>query len=100
MFSAEPWTVSDCGSISFLAVGEVCGGESIDGDRTAGDHDELKSAMGNGFDKKRSPRMAQHHQQILDMTKQAHLTDTKLKQMADKMAAEQKQELQELKKVE
>jgi hypothetical protein len=29
MFSAEPWTVSDCGSISFLAAGEVCGGDSI-----------------------------------------------------------------------
>lgn len=29
MFSAEPWTVSDCGSISFLASGEVCGGESV-----------------------------------------------------------------------
>ena len=29
MFSAEPWTVSDCGSISFLATGEVCGGDSV-----------------------------------------------------------------------
>lgn len=29
MFSAEPWTVSDCGSISFLAAGEVCEGDSI-----------------------------------------------------------------------
>ena len=29
MFSAEPWTVSDCGSISFLAAGEVCRGDSI-----------------------------------------------------------------------
>jgi hypothetical protein len=29
MLSAEPWTVSDCGSISFLAVGEVCDGDGI-----------------------------------------------------------------------
>ena len=29
MFSAEPWTVSDCGSISYLATGEVCGGDSV-----------------------------------------------------------------------
>ena len=29
MFSAEPWTVSDCGSISFLATGEVCGGTAF-----------------------------------------------------------------------
>lgn len=29
MFSAEPWTVSDCGSISFLATGEVCSGDSV-----------------------------------------------------------------------
>ena len=29
MFSAEPWTVSDCGSISFLAAGEVCEGDGI-----------------------------------------------------------------------
>lgn len=29
MFSAEPWTVSRCGSISFLATGEVCEGDTI-----------------------------------------------------------------------
>lgn len=29
MFSAEPWTVADCGSISFLAASEVCGGDGI-----------------------------------------------------------------------
>lgn len=29
MFSAEPWTVADCGSISFLAAGEVCEGDGI-----------------------------------------------------------------------
>jgi hypothetical protein len=29
MFSAEPWTVSRCGPISFLATGEVCDGDTI-----------------------------------------------------------------------
>ena len=29
MLSAEPWTVSRCGSINFLAVGEVCGGDTV-----------------------------------------------------------------------
>ena len=29
MFSAEPWTVSRCGSLSFLATGEVCDGDTI-----------------------------------------------------------------------
>ena len=29
MLSAEPWTVSRCGSLNFLAVGEVCGGETV-----------------------------------------------------------------------
>ena len=29
MFSAEPWTVPGCGSLSFLATGEVCQGDTI-----------------------------------------------------------------------
>ncbi len=29
MFSAEPWTVPGCGSLNFLATGEVCDGDSI-----------------------------------------------------------------------
>ena len=29
MISAEPWTVSRCGSLNFLAVGEVCGNETV-----------------------------------------------------------------------
>lgn len=29
MVSAEPWTVSRCGSLNFLAVGEVCGGDTV-----------------------------------------------------------------------
>ncbi len=58
---------------------------------------KLKSATGNGLDKTFAEEMAKHHQKALEMIKQAHLTDPKLKQMADKMAAEQKQELQELK---
>lgn len=29
MLSAEPWTVSDCGSLNFLATGEVCAGDTI-----------------------------------------------------------------------
>jgi hypothetical protein len=29
MLSAEPWTVARCGSLSFLAVGEVCEGDTI-----------------------------------------------------------------------
>ena len=29
MFSAEPWTVPGCGSLSFLATGEVCDGDTI-----------------------------------------------------------------------
>jgi hypothetical protein len=29
MVSAEPWTVRDCGSLSFLATGEVCDGDTI-----------------------------------------------------------------------
>ncbi len=29
MVSAEPWTVSSCGSLSFLATGEVCDGDTI-----------------------------------------------------------------------
>lgn len=60
---------------------------------------KLKRAAGNGLDKAFAEEMAKHHQKALEMIKQAHLTDTKLKQMADKMAAEQKQELQDLKKV-
>ena len=29
MFSAEPWTVPGCGSLNFLATGEVCEGDTI-----------------------------------------------------------------------
>ena len=29
MFSAEPWTVPGCGSLNFLATGEVCAGDTI-----------------------------------------------------------------------
>jgi hypothetical protein len=29
MFSAEPWTIPGCGSLSFLAIGEVCEGDTI-----------------------------------------------------------------------
>jgi hypothetical protein len=29
MFSAEPWTVTRCGSISFLATGEMWEGDTI-----------------------------------------------------------------------
>jgi hypothetical protein len=29
MLSAEPWTISSCGSLSLLAVGEVCDGDTI-----------------------------------------------------------------------
>ena len=29
MFSAEPWTVPGCGTLSFLATGEVCEGDTI-----------------------------------------------------------------------
>jgi hypothetical protein len=29
MISAEPWTVSRCGSLNFLAVGERCGDETV-----------------------------------------------------------------------
>ena len=29
MLSAEPWTVSDCGSLNYLATGEVCEGDTI-----------------------------------------------------------------------
>jgi uncharacterized protein (DUF305 family) len=59
---------------------------------------KLKSATGNALDEAFAAEMAKHHEKALDMIKQAHLTDAKLKQMTDKMAAEQKQELQELRK--
>ena len=29
MLSAEPWTVDGCGTLNFLAIGEVCGGDTI-----------------------------------------------------------------------
>jgi hypothetical protein len=29
MLSAEPWTVTDCGSLNYLATGEVCEGDTI-----------------------------------------------------------------------
>jgi hypothetical protein len=29
MFSAEPWTVPGCGSLSYLATGEVCDGDTV-----------------------------------------------------------------------
>jgi hypothetical protein len=29
MLSAEPWTVSDCGYLNFLATGEICDGDTI-----------------------------------------------------------------------
>lgn len=60
---------------------------------------QLKAATGEALDKAFAAEMAKHHQMAFEMIKQAHLTDPKLKQMADKMSAEQKQELQELKKV-
>ena len=60
---------------------------------------KLKSATGEGLDKAFAAAMAKHHQMAFEMIKQAHLTDAKLKQMTDKMSAEQKQELEELKKV-
>lgn len=60
---------------------------------------KLKSATGDALDKAFAAEMAKHHQMALEMIKQAHLTDPKLKQMAEKMSAEQKLELEELKKV-
>ena len=60
---------------------------------------KLKSSTGEGLDRAFAAEMAKHHQMAFEMIKQAHLTDPKLKQMADKMSAEQKQELEELKKV-
>ncbi len=60
---------------------------------------KLKSATGEGLDKAFAAEMAKHHQMAAEMIKQAHLTDPKLRQMADKMSAEQKQELEELEKV-
>lgn len=60
---------------------------------------KLKSATGSAVDKAFAEEMSKHHQKALDMIKQAHLTDSKLKQTTDKMAAAQKQELAELKTV-
>jgi uncharacterized protein (DUF305 family) len=60
---------------------------------------KLKSATGGAVDKAFAEEMSKHHQKALDMIKQAHLTDSKLKQTTDKMAAAQKQELAQLKTV-
>ena len=60
---------------------------------------KLKATSGAALDKAFAEEMSKHHVKAMDMMKQAHLTDAKLKQMTDKMAAEQKQELAELKKV-
>lgn len=59
----------------------------------------LKAANGAALDKAFAEEMSTHHIKAMEMMKQAHLTDATLKQMTDKMAAEQKQELAELKKV-
>lgn len=60
---------------------------------------KLKSATGGAVDKAFAEEMSKHHQKALDMIKQAHLADSRLKQATDKMAAAQKQELAELKTV-
>ncbi len=60
---------------------------------------KLKSATGAALDQVFAAEMIKHHQKMLGMIKQAHLTDGKLKAVADKMAAEQTRELEELKKV-
>jgi len=59
----------------------------------------LKGAKGAALDKAFAEEMIKHHQSALQMISQADLKDSELKQMADKMAANQKQEIAELQKV-
>lgn len=58
----------------------------------------LKAASGADLDRVFIDEMSKHHQKALEMVKEAHLSDAKLKQLVDRMAAEQKREIEELKK--
>ena len=58
----------------------------------------LRSASGAALDHAFAEEMAKHHQQAIDMVSRTTFSDPQLRSMAQKMAANQKQELAELKK--
>jgi uncharacterized protein (DUF305 family) len=58
----------------------------------------LRAASGAALDHAFAEEMAKHHQQAIDMVSRTSFTDPELRTMAQKMAANQKQELSELKK--
>jgi uncharacterized protein (DUF305 family) len=56
----------------------------------------MKSARGEALDRAFVTEMIKHHQSGLEMIKQTQFKDQQLKAIADKIAASQGQELQEL----
>ena len=59
---------------------------------------KLKAAKGAALDKVFAEEMIKHHQSAEQMIEQTDFKDAQLKALADKMAANQKQEIEELKK--
>ena len=59
--------------------------------------ERVRSASGKAVDVAFLEEMAKHHEMAIQMTKETHFDNTRLKQMADKMVANQTKELGELK---
>ena len=59
----------------------------------------LQSASGNALDRVFLEEMAKHHQMAIDMVGRTTFKNAELRQMAQKMAAAQKQELSEIKQL-
>lgn len=59
----------------------------------------LQSASGDALDRAFLEEMAKHHQMAIDMVGRTTFTNAELRQMAQKMAAAQKQELSEIKRL-
>lgn len=60
---------------------------------------KVESASGTAADQAFLVEMAKHHQMAIDMIAKTKFKDAELRKMAQKMAASQKQELQELRKL-
>lgn len=65
----------------------------------AGSLQRVQAGMGAAVDQAFLQEMAMHHEMALEMIAKAKLTDVDLRRLADKMAAEQKRELAELRRL-
>lgn len=60
---------------------------------------KLKAAKGDALDKLFAEEMIKHHEEGLQMIEQTQFKDAELKKLADKIAEQQKQEIEQLRKL-